>query len=185
LLILFIAGLLFGPVCSLLPTLPLYIEDVGATKQQIGFVGLFCDWLLLFRSFGAFADQHSRKIVLLIGMAAVAIAMGYMVVKSIPLLMVIGRSTASVSPLYHRLTVRWLQTLPPQKNRGEVIGYMSLETDYVTSAGDFTGWSWLHRIISHQLDSFVGFVLPKSSTRPPLIQTEKRCYCQTILAIAG
>jgi len=36
LLVLFTAGLLvFG---LLLPTLPLYIEDVGATKQQIGLV---------------------------------------------------------------------------------------------------------------------------------------------------
>lgn len=130
LLILFSAGLLFwSSLASLLPTLPLYIEDVGATKQQIGFVmGCFAIGLLLFRSLlGRLADEHSRKLVLLIGMAAVAIApLGYLVVKSLGLLMVIrafhGISIAAFATGYSALVA----DIAPAKNRGEVIGYMSL-----------------------------------------------------------
>jgi len=130
LLVLFTAGLLFwSSLASLLPTLPLYIEDVGATKQQIGLVmGCFAIGLLLFRSLlGRLADQHSRKIVLLIGMSAVAIApLGYIMVQSIPLLMVIrafhGISIAAFTTGYSALVA----DIAPVRNRGEVIGYMSL-----------------------------------------------------------
>jgi len=128
--VLFTAGLLFwSSLASLLPTLPLYIEDVGATKQQIGLVmGCFAIGLLLFRSLlGRLADQHSRKIVLLIGMSAVAIApLGYIMVQSIPLLMVIrafhGISIAAFTTGYSALVA----DIAPVRNRGEVIGYMSL-----------------------------------------------------------
>lgn len=128
--ILFGAGLLFwSSLTALLPTLPLYIEELGASEQQIGFVmGCFAIGLLLFRSvLGRLADEHSRKIVLLIGMAAVAIApLGYLMVTSIPLLMVIrafhGISIAAFTTGYSALVA----DIAPPQNRGEVIGYMSL-----------------------------------------------------------
>ena len=128
--ILFAAGLLFwSSLTALLPTLPLYVEELGASEQQIGFVmGCFAIGLLLFRSvIGRLADEHSRKIVLIIGMSVVASApLGYLVVKSIPLLMVIrafhGISLAAFSTGYSALVA---DIAPPHK-RGEVIGYMSL-----------------------------------------------------------
>jgi len=128
--ILFAAGLLFwSSLTTLLPTLPLYVEELGASEQQIGFVmGCFAIGLLLFRSaLGRLADEHSRKIVLLIGMAAVAIApLGYLMVTSIPLLMLIrafhGISIAAFTTGYSAL----IADIAPPQNRGEVIGYMSL-----------------------------------------------------------
>ncbi len=128
--ILFTAGLLFwSSLTALLPTLPLYVEELGASEQQIGFVmGCFAIGLLLFRSvLGRLADEHSRKIVLIIGMSVVASApLGYLVVNSIPLLMVIrafhGISIAAFSTGYSALVA---DIAPPHK-RGEVIGYMSL-----------------------------------------------------------
>ncbi len=128
--ILFAAGLLFwSSLTALLPTLPLYVEELGASEQQIGFVmGCFAIGLLLFRSvLGRLADEHSRKIVLIIGMSVVASApLGYLVVNSIPLLMVIrafhGISLAAFSTGYSALVA---DIAPPHK-RGEVIGYMSL-----------------------------------------------------------
>lgn len=130
LLTLFTAGLLFwSSLASLLPTLPLYIQDVGGTRQQIGIVmGSFAIGLLLSRAWlGRLADRRSRKLVLLIGMAAVAIApLGYLFVSSIPLLMVIravhGISIAAFATAYSALVV----DLSPESHRGEVIGYMSL-----------------------------------------------------------
>lgn len=143
LLVLFTAGLLFwSSLASLLPTLPLYIEDVGATKQQIGFVmGCFAIGLLLFRSLlGRLADQHSRKIVLLIGMGVAAIApLGYMVVQSLPLLMVSrafhGISIAAFTTGYSALVA----DIAPAHNRGEVIGYMSLVTPIGMAVGPALG----------------------------------------------
>ncbi|MEB3219176.1 MAG: MFS transporter [Nostocales cyanobacterium 94392] len=130
LLALFAAGLLFwASLASLLPTLPLYIEDIGATKQQIGVVmGSFAIGLLTLRPFlGQIADQRGRKIVLIIGILSAAIApIGYNFVESIPLLMVIrafhGISIAAFSTGFLALVA----DIAPVENRGELIGYMSL-----------------------------------------------------------
>lgn len=143
LLVLFTAGLLFwSSLASLLPTLPLYIEDVGATKQQIGMVmGCFAIGLLLFRPWvGQLADEHSRKLVLLIGMGVAAIApLGYLFVQSIPLMMGIrafhGISIAAFSTGYSALVA----DIAPVKNRGEVIGYMSLVTAIGMAVGPAIG----------------------------------------------
>jgi MFS family permease len=130
LLVLFAAGLLFwASLACLLPTLPLYIEDTGATKQQIGLVmGSFAIGLLLFRPLlGQLADKRGRKIVLIIGLLSSAIApIGYNLVQSVPLLIVIrafhGISIAAFSTAFLALVA----DIAPVKNRGELIGYMSL-----------------------------------------------------------
>ncbi len=143
LLILFAAGLLFwSSIGSLLPTLPLYIAEIGASKQQIGIVmGGFAIGMLLFRgSMGKLSDRRGRKIVLLIGSFVVAIApFGYLVVKSIPLLMAVrvfhGISIAAFATGYLALVV----DLTPTNIRGEVIGYMSLVTPLGIAIGPAFG----------------------------------------------
>ena len=130
LLVLFAAGLLFwASLSSLLPTLPLYIEDIGATKQQIGLVmGSFAIGLLILRPLlGQLADKRGRKIVLIIGLLSTAIApIGYNFVQSIPLLIAIrafhGISLAAFSTAFLELVA----DIAPVENRGELIGYMSL-----------------------------------------------------------
>lgn len=130
LLILFAAGLFFWfSMGSLLPTLPAYVEDIGGTKQEIGTViGGFAIGLLLFRPrLGRMVDRHSRKAVLLLGIVVAAIApLGYLFVKSIPLLIALrafhGISIAAFTTAYSTLVV----DLSPVSQRGEVIGYMSL-----------------------------------------------------------
>ncbi len=130
LLFLFAAGLLFwSSMASLLPTLPLYVEDIGASKQQIGIVmGSFAIGLLVCRPYlGRMADERGRKIVLIIGVLAAALApLGYAVVKSIPLLMALrafhGISIAAFTTAYSALVT---DIAPPDK-RGEIIGNMSL-----------------------------------------------------------
>lgn len=130
LLTLFAAGLFFwSGLASLLPTLPLYIEHIGASKQEIGIVmGSFSVGMLLFRpAMGTLADTRGRKIVLLIGMSAGAIApLGYLVIKTILPLMVIrafhGISIAAFATAYITL----VSDLAPEHRRGEIVGYMSL-----------------------------------------------------------
>jgi MFS family permease len=130
LLTLFTAGLLFwSSLASLLPTLPLYVQSVGGTKQQIGFVmGAFAIGLLLSRAqLGKLADSRGRKIVLLLGASVAAIApVGYLLAQSIPLLLLIrpfhGISIAAFTTAYSALVT----DLSPPGKRGELIGYMSL-----------------------------------------------------------
>jgi MFS family permease len=130
LLTLFTTGLLFwSSLASLLPTLPLYVQYVGGTKQQIGFVmGAFAIGLLLSRpQLGKMADTNGRKQVLLLGVLVAAIApLGYLCAKSITLLLFIrafhGISIAAFTTAYSALVT----DLSPEGKRGELIGYMSL-----------------------------------------------------------
>lgn len=143
LLILFTAGLLFwSSLASLLPTLPLYIQDVGASKQQIGIVmGSFAIGLLLFRPMlGRLADERSRKILLLIGTIVAAIApFGYLAFTSIPLLILVrifhGVSLAAFTTGYSALVA----DLAPAENRGEIISYMSLTSPIGLAIGPALG----------------------------------------------
>lgn len=144
LLVLFTSGLLFwSSIASLLPTLPLYVEDVGGTTQQIGIViGAFAIGLIACRSWlGRLADRRGgRKLVLLIGMAVCAIApLGYLFAKSIPLLIVLraihGISLAAFTTGYSALVV----DLSPKMQRGELIGYMSLVTPIGMAIGPAIG----------------------------------------------
>ncbi|MEO0683929.1 MAG: MFS transporter [Cyanobacteria bacterium J06649_11] len=143
LLVLFAAGLLFwASLASLLPTLPLYIEDIGATKQQIGSImGSFAIGLLLFRPLlGQLADKRGRKIVLIIGLLSAAIApIGYNFVQSIPLLLMIrafhGISIAAFSTAFLALVA----DIAPVENRGELIGYMSLTNPIGMAIGPALG----------------------------------------------
>jgi MFS family permease len=141
--VLFAAGLLFwSGLAALLPTLPLYIKATGATDQTVGFVmGAFAIGLIPSRGFLArLADHRGRKIVLLIGMSAVAVApLGYITTQAIPLLMAIrafhGLSIAAFAIAYNALIV----DLAPTQHRGEVIGYMSLVTPIGMAVGPAIG----------------------------------------------
>ncbi len=127
---LFTAGLLFWcSLASLLPTLPLYVQSVGGTKQQIGFVmGAFAIGLLLSRpQLGKIADSRGRKQVLLLGVSVAALApIGYLLAQSVQLLLVLrafhGISIAAFTTAYSALVT----DLSPPGKRGELIGYMSL-----------------------------------------------------------
>lgn len=143
LLVLFAAGLLFwSSLASLLPTLPLYIESVGATKQQIGIVlGSFAIGLLLFRPWlGRLADRRGRKIVLLIGTLVATVApLGYLSIKSIPLLILLrvfhGISIAAFTTGFNALVA----DIAPVEKRGEIIGYMSLVNPIGVAIGPALG----------------------------------------------
>ncbi|BAZ13959.1 general substrate transporter [Calothrix sp. NIES-4071] len=129
-LTLFAAGLLFwSSIGASLSTLPLYIEQLGGSKREVGFVmGSFAVGLLIFRpQLGELADRRSRKIVLIIGALVAAIApLGYQVFTSIPGLMALrafhGISIAAFTTAYAALVT----DIAPAENRGEVLGYMTL-----------------------------------------------------------
>jgi MFS family permease len=141
--VLFATGLLFWTsIAILLPTLPAYLDSIGINQQQLGLIiGAFAVGLLATRSLlGKLADRRGRKIVLLIGTAVAAIApLGYLTVTSIPLLMVIrafhGISIAAFTTAYSALVV----DLAPPKQRGEIIGLMSLTNPVGVALGPAIG----------------------------------------------
>ena len=198
LLVLFTAGLLYWcSIASLLPTLPLYLDSVGATKQQIGIVmGSFAIGLLLFRPLLArLADQRGRKIVLLIGMLAAAISpLCYLFVKSIPLLFMLrafhGISIAAVSTGFTTLVA----DLAPSEKRGEIIGYMSLVNPLGMAIGPVlggylqagTGYQILF-LVAAEL-AIVGFlstlqiISPPVQAQPPPNSPKKPQFWQILLS---
>jgi MFS family permease len=143
LLVLFITGLLFWiSIAILLPTLPAYLNAIGINQQQIGLIiGAFAIGLLATRPIvGKLADTRGRKLILLIGTAVAAIApLGYLSVTSIPLLMIIrafhGISIAAFTTAYSALVV----DLAPPKQRGEIIGLMSLTNPVGVALGPAIG----------------------------------------------
>ncbi len=165
LLALFAAGLLFWTsLASLLPVLPLYIAEVSRDAQILGLVmGCFAIGLLASRPFFAkLADFRGRKIVLMMGMAAVAIApLGYILTDSIPLLMLVrafhGLSIAAFALGYSALVV----DLSPPQNRGELIGYMSLVNPLGMGIGPALG-GFLQEAFGYHLmfwvSALIGFV---------------------------
>lgn len=143
LILLFIVALFFWTsITCLLPTLPPYIQDRGATAREVGLVmGCFAIGLLLSRVWlGKLADRHGRKLVILIGTLVAAIApLGYIVFNTIPHFMLVrafhGISIAAFTTGYSALVV----DLSPPKQKGELIGYMSLAISMGMAIGPALG----------------------------------------------
>ena len=143
LFVLFVTGLLFwASIAILLPTLPAYLDAIGISQQQLGLIiGAFAIGLLFSRPIvGKLADTRGRKIVLIIGTAVAAIApIGYLTVTSVPLLLFIrafhGISIAAFTTAYSALVV----DLAPPKQRGEIIGLMSLTNPLGVAIGPAIG----------------------------------------------
>jgi MFS family permease len=177
LITLFCSSLVFWlSMTSLLPVLSVYIEDLGGSKQQIGLVmGCFAIGLVASRAWlGKLADEHSRKIVLLIGTAVAAIAaFGYLFSKSIFSLALLrafhGISIAGFTTGYLALIV----DISPPKHRGEIIGYMGLSIPIGMSIGPALGgflsnYGYRYFFLSLALESLLAFLLAA------LVKEEKR-----------
>ena len=143
LIFLFTSGLLFWTgITIMLPVLPAYIQDIGATTQQVGLVmGCFAIGLLCSRTWlGQIADRQGRKIVLLIGTLVAAIApLGYVFIHSIGGLAGIrafhGISIAAFTIGYSALVVDYA----PREYRGTLIGYMNLAVPIGMGVGPALG----------------------------------------------
>ncbi|MGL5034206.1 MAG: MFS transporter [Microcystaceae cyanobacterium] len=142
-LLLFLTSLFFWiGLTILLPTLPTYTQDLGGTRQQVGWVmGAFAIGLLGSRVWlGQLVDRRGRKIAILIGTVVGTIApIAYLLAHSIPPLMAIrafhGISVAAFTTGSNALTV----DLSPAKQRGELIGYMSLAVPVGMALGPALG----------------------------------------------
>jgi MFS family permease len=113
----------------LLPTLPIYLADVGFGQQKIGLIiGAMALSLLVVRpSLGQLADQRGRNGVLLLGCLVAATApLGYLALKHfwplVALRLYHGLSIAAFTTAYVALAA----DLAPPHQRGEIMGHMGL-----------------------------------------------------------
>lgn len=181
--LLFTSVLLFWlSLTSLLPTLPMYAQDAGASRQQVGWImGSFAVGLLGSRVWiGQLVDRRGRKIALLIGALVVAIApLGYLMTAAIVPLMAIrafhGICIAAYTTGYNALVV----DLSPKEQRGELISYMSLAIPVGMGFGP-AGGAYLAQAAGYQalfaVSSLLGFLSlllalqvqePKKISPPP------------------
>ncbi|WP_439637812.1 MFS transporter [Gloeomargarita lithophora] len=127
----------------LLPTLPLYLDEVlGASDSQIGWViGAFALGMLLFREpVGRLTDERGRKLGIQIGLIVLATApLGYLWLEGIPALLVLrtyhGLSVAAFATGYLALVT----DLAPAAQRGQVLGYMTLAQPVGVALGPAIG----------------------------------------------
>lgn len=127
----------------LLPTLPLYLDEVlGASDSQIGWViGAFAVGMLLFREpVGRLTDERGRKLGIQIGLIVLATApLGYLWLRGIPALLVLrayhGLSVAAFATGYLALVT----DLAPVARRGQVLGYMTLAQPVGVALGPAIG----------------------------------------------
>ena len=185
---LLVIGLSFWiSITTLLPTLPTYIRELGGTRSQIGLVmGSFAIGLLCSRtSLGYLADKKSRKLVLSIGIIVAGLApLGYLLINSVFSLIAVraihGVSIAAFTTAYSALVV----DLSPIKQRGELIGYMSLVNPIGMSIGpalggalkEFSGYPAL--FITSAIFGFLGLSLLFSIPEKSCVNQPKNTFSQ-------
>ena len=125
-----------------LPTLPLFVNELGGSDQLIGFVvGIFTLSALLIRPWsGHVLESLGRRIVFLIGLLIFVISVGsYAFTGSLILLFLMrivqglgwGMSTTAVGTI--------ATDLIPQKRRGEGMGYFGLAGNLAMAFGPALG----------------------------------------------
>jgi MFS family permease len=142
----FAAGLCFWAcMASMLPVLPLYIQDLKTTSQELGIImGSFAIGLLLFRpQMGMLSDTKGRKFVFLLGILVAAIAPVLYLFAHNKLLLIGVR-------IFHGISIAAFATafsamiadISPPQHRGEVIGTMSLSNPIGMAVGPMVG-DWM------------------------------------------
>ncbi|WLR60012.1 MFS transporter [Guptibacillus hwajinpoensis] len=125
-----------------LPTLPLFVNELGGSDQLIGFVvGIFTLSALLIRPWsGHVLESLGRRIIFLIGLIVFVISVGsYAFTGSLILLFLMrvvqglgwGMSTTAVGTI--------ATDLIPQKRRGEGMGYFGLAGNLAMAFGPALG----------------------------------------------
>lgn len=135
-------ALLFMIFEMLLPTLPLFVTNVGGEASQVGLVtGIFMLSAILTRPFaGKLANKIDKKFLLIIGISINALATGaYYLSTDVTTLLIIR--------LFHGagfgLATTYFATLAteviPQHKRGEGLGYFGLGETIAISLGPMIG----------------------------------------------
>ncbi|MFD4932189.1 MFS transporter [Peribacillus butanolivorans] len=135
-------ALLFGAFEMLLPTLPLFVSDIGGDTKQIGLVtGIFVFSAILIRPFaGVLATKMDKKYLLIIGIAICALSSGAYYLSSGIWIMLLIRV---IHGFGFGLATTYFTTIAaesiPEERRGEGLGYFGVGEAIAMSLGPLMG----------------------------------------------
>lgn len=184
--------LFFSSLSALLPTLPIYLEDIGGDKSQVGMVmSAFALGVLLFRPLvGKSIDTVGRKIVLIFGITIFIVS---------PILYIFIKSVFTLIPvrIFHGLglaafgtaSITIITDAAPIQNRGEVMSYTSVVNTIAFSAGPVVGsliqdrWGYTVLFGFVSILSFTCFLISLmiNETKHHAISKSKISYFQAVL----
>ena len=126
----------------LLPTLPLFVTNIGGGPSQVGLVtGIFMVSAILIRPFaGLLAAKFDKKLLLIFGITVIALSTGaYYLAENLTALLAIrlvhGAGFGLVTTYFATLAAEII----PKERRGEGIGYFGVGETVAISIGPMVG----------------------------------------------
>ncbi len=124
------------------PLLPIYARDVGASGFAIGMIfGIFSIARTVFIPvFGSASDRHGRKPFIVVGMLGYAfISLAYVAVSSVPALIAIRFLQGFASAMMMPVLQAYVGDITPEGREGFTMGYFNLATFAGLSLGPLMG----------------------------------------------
>src|SRR5690625_2872238 len=125
-----------------LPTLPLFVKELGGSDQSIGWiVGIFTFSALIFRPIaGQLLETKGRKFVYMFGLAIFAVTVGAFAVVTTIILLLVMRFLQGIGFGFASTATGTIATdLIPPKRRGEGMGYFGLSGNLALAFGPALG----------------------------------------------
>lgn len=125
-----------------LPTLPLYVQEIGSNETWVGIiVGIFTFSALLIRPFGGkLLDTTGRAPVFLIGLAILVLSLYSLAISTTILILVIVRIVQGVGwGLSNTASGTIASDLVPKDRRGEGLGFFGLSGNLALAIGPALG----------------------------------------------
>lgn len=125
-----------------LPTLPLFVKELGGSDQSIGWiVGIFTFSALIFRPYaGQLLETKGRKFVYMTGLVIFAISVGILAVVTTILFLLVARFVQGIGFGFGSTATGTIATdLIPPHRRGEGLGYYGLSGNLSLAFGPALG----------------------------------------------
>ena len=132
-----------------LPTLPLFVKELGGSDQLIGvIVGVFTFSALLFRPYaGQALETKGRRFVYMLGLGIFVLSVGTMGFITSILLLIIIRIIQGIGWGFSTTATGTIATdLIPPKRRGEGMGYFGLSGNIALAFGPALGLTLVGKI---------------------------------------
>jgi MFS family permease len=135
-------GAFFLSVSMMLPTIPLYVRDLGGSPVQVGLVvGVFSFGVLAVRPLvGRAVDRRGRRPALIVGAALAALASPlYVVLTAIPLLIAVRIVHGAGLSAFTSASTTLVADLAPADRRTEFLSYFSVSGIVAFALGPVIG----------------------------------------------
>lgn len=144
-----------------LPTLPLFVKELGGSDQIVGLiVGVFTFSALLFRPFAGHAlETRGRQVVYLFGLSLFVLSVGAFAFATSIFMLIMMRILQGVGWGFSTTASGTIATdLIPPERRGEGMGYYGLSSNLALALGPALGLSLIGIISFPQLFLIAAFM---------------------------